>query len=197
MRTTTVQRTTNETSITINLALDGSGKTDIDTSIPFFDHMLSHIGRHGFFDLSIKAVGDTDIDYHHTVEDVGICLGTAFRQLIGDMKGIRRFGTARIPLNEALSEVTVDLCGRMYLVFNTELPSGKVGDFDIELAEEFFHGFADACKATVHVNAIYGRNAHHILETIFKSFGIALSEAVVLDKRIKEVRSTKGTVRGK
>ena len=192
MRKAHIERKTAETEITIDINnLDGNGQYSIQTGIAFFDHMLSHIAKHGLIDMTIKAKGDTDIDFHHTVEDVGICFGQAVKQAIGDKKGINRYGEATIPLNEALSSSVVDLCNRTYLVFNADMLSGKTGDFDTELVEEFFHGFADGASATVHINTEYGKNLHHVAETIFKSFGVALSKAVAINSRIKDVRSTK------
>ena len=188
-----VERRTNETDIKVELNLNGSGKTDIETGIPFFNHMLEQIGRHGFMDLTIQAKGDIEIDFHHTVEDTGICLGQALNEALGDRTGIKRFGTANIPLCEALSSVTVDLCSRPFLVFNVKL-DGKVGDFDTELVAEFFHAFVANADITLHVNNLYGSNAHHLIETVFKGVGKAISLALEEETRGGSALSTKGVL---
>jgi imidazoleglycerol-phosphate dehydratase len=191
-RSATIDRQTLETRIHLNLSLDGTGKGDIATPVPFLDHMLRLLAKHGFFDLKVQAEGDVQIDGHHTVEDVGICLGEAVRQALGDKAGIRRYGHGRVPMHEALAIVDIDLSGRPLLVFNVVMPKAKVGDFDVELVEEFFVAFCNHAGANVHVNLACGSNLHHIIEAIFKAFGRALDEATGLDPRISGVMSTKG-----
>ncbi|MBU2590515.1 MAG: imidazoleglycerol-phosphate dehydratase HisB [Nitrospinota bacterium] len=188
------KRKTNETDIGISLKIDGIGKYSIDTSVPFLDHMLSQIAKHGFFDMEVTATGDTKIDFHHTVEDAGIVLGEVFKSALGDKKGIRRYGYASVPLNEALANVTVDLSGRPYFVYNVNLPKEKVGDFDVELIEEFFNAFAVHCGVTLHINVLYGTNLHHIVEAIFKSFAKAMDMATSIDDRSNAIPSTKGNL---
>jgi imidazoleglycerol-phosphate dehydratase len=192
MRTAKIERKTKETDIRVELNLDGSGKEAISTPAPFFDHMLSALTRHGFFDLKVAAKGDIEIDAHHTVEDVGICLGEAFKKALGDKSGIRRFGRGTMPMHEALASVIIDFSGRPYLVFNAEIPKAQVGNFETELVEEFFVAFSNHSGANVHVNLAYGSNLHHIIEAIFKAFGRALDEATSIDPRIVGVLSTKG-----
>ena len=192
MRKAKVTRETNETSIVINLDLDGSGVADISTGIGFFDHMLNQLARHGLFDVSVQAKGDLHIDPHHTVDDVGICLGKAFLEALGDMKGINRYGQAVVPLDEALVEAVVDVSGRPYLVFEVELASTRVGEFDAELAEEFFQAFAVNSRTTVHALLRHGKNTHHCVEALFKAWARALRSAVTLDARVTDVPSTKG-----
>jgi imidazoleglycerol-phosphate dehydratase len=191
-RTATIERKTSETDIRVELNLDGKGEHDICTPVPFMDHMLGAVARHGFFDLRVQATGDVEIDAHHTVEDLGICLGEAFKKALGDKAGIRRFGRATMPMHEALASVIIDFSGRPYLVFNVDMPKAKVGEFDTELVEEFFVAFCNHAGANVHVNLAYGDNLHHIIEGIFKAFGRALDEATGLDPRIEGVLSTKG-----
>lgn len=191
-RTSKINRKTNETEISVSLDLDGKGEHDIKTPIPFLDHMLAQIARHGMFDLVIKAKGDTHIDFHHTVEDIGITLGQAFEKALGDKKGIRRYADVSLPLNEALAQCVVDISGRSYLVFNVNLPKSKIGEFDVELVPEFFQGFASNSGITLHVNSPYWTNLHHIVEAIFKAFARALDQASLLDKRSNEIPSTKG-----
>lgn len=193
MRNAQVDRKTNETDISLSLSLDGTGQATLDTGIGFFDHMLHHIARHGLFDLSVRAAGDLHIDPHHTVEDVGICLGKAFLEAVGDARGIRRYGHAVTPMDEALAEVAVDISGRPFLVFNADLPKGSLGGFDVELAEEFMQAFAVNARITLHVNLRYGRNTHHCIEGIFKALAQALRRAVELDPRNSTaIPSTKG-----
>lgn len=192
MRASTLERNTNETKIRVALCLDGEGNAEVETGIGFFDHMLDHLGRHSGVDLTVKADGDLEIDAHHTVEDVGICLGQAFREALGTPVGIRRFGSALVPMDEALAEVAIDVSGRPFLVFNAEIPRGAVGGFDTELAEEFFRAFAMNARITLHINLKYGGNAHHCIEVIFKAFARALADAVTLDPKVKGVPSTKG-----
>ncbi|MFO7814098.1 MAG: imidazoleglycerol-phosphate dehydratase HisB [Pelovirga sp.] len=193
-RSATIERETKETAISITLNLDGSGQHDIDSPVPFFNHMLTAVARHGFFDLSVKATGDIEIDAHHTVEDLGIVLGEAFKKALADKAGVRRFGRATMPMHEALASVVIDFSGRPFLVFNVELPKVKVGEFDTELVEEFFVAFCNHSGANIHVNLAYGDNLHHIIEGIFKAFGRALDEATSIDPRIHGVMSTKGTL---
>jgi len=191
-RNATIKRTTGETAIELSLELDGSGQSRIATPVPFIDHMLNLLARHGFFDLTVTASGDTEIDAHHTVEDLGICLGNAFREALGDKAGIRRYGRGTVPMDESLASVILDFSGRPFLVYNVPLPKAKVGEFDTELVEEFFVAFANHAGANVHVNLAYGSNLHHIIEAIFKAFGRALDEASALDPRVQGVLSTKG-----
>ncbi|HCG74190.1 MAG TPA: imidazoleglycerol-phosphate dehydratase HisB [Nitrospina sp.] len=193
-RTSDVKRSTSETQIEVKLNLDGSGIQEIKTPVPFLDHMLSQLARHGYFDLTIKAQGDTDIDFHHTVEDVGIAVGQAFKEALGDKKGIRRFSEANVPLNEALAQCIIDISGRAFFVFNVELPKAKLGEFDVELVPEFFQAFSANSGITLHLNSPYWNNLHHITEALFKSFARALDSACSLDSRTSEVPSTKGTL---
>lgn len=193
-RTSDVKRSTSETQIEVKLNLDGSGIQEIKTPVPFLDHMLSQLARHGYFDLTIKAEGDTHIDFHHTVEDVGIAVGQAFKEALGDKKGIRRFSEANVPLNEALAQCIIDISGRAFFVFNVELPKAKLGEFDVELVPEFFQAFSANSGITLHLNSPYWNNLHHITEALFKSFARALDSACSLDSRTSEVPSTKGTL---
>jgi imidazoleglycerol-phosphate dehydratase len=191
-RTAKVKRATSETEIEISLQLDGTGKQEIKTGVTFLDHMLSQLSRHGYFDLTVKAKGDTHIDFHHTVEDVGIALGQAFKEALGDKRGIRRFAEASVPLNEALAQCVVDISGRAYLVYNLDLPKAKLGEFDVELVGEFFQAFAANSDITLHFNSPYWNNLHHIVESLFKSFARALDQACSIDTRTSEIPSTKG-----
>jgi len=193
-RTSHVKRSTSETQIEVTLNLDGTGVQEIQTPVPFLDHMLSQLARHGFFDLTVKAKGDTHIDFHHTVEDVGIAVGQAFKEALGDKKGIRRFAEANVPLNEALAQCIVDISGRAFFVFNLELPKAKLGEFDVELVSEFFQAFAANSGLTIHFNSPYWSNLHHIVEALFKSFARALDFACSLDSRSRNIPSTKGTL---
>jgi len=193
-RTAVVKRKTSETEIEMDLNLDGEGKYDLSTNIPFLDHMLAQLAKHGLFDLKIKAKGDVEIDFHHTVEDVGIVVGEAFKKALKDKKGIRRFGSAYTPLDEALALVVVDIAGRPYFVYDVDLPKEKVGEFDVELVEDFFQAFANNCGATLHVRMISGNNLHHIVEAIFKAFAKAMDQGTRIDKRIKDIPSTKGVL---
>jgi imidazoleglycerol-phosphate dehydratase len=193
-RLVTVERVTKETQIKLTLDIDGTGEAKICTSVPFLDHMLNLFARHGLFNLQIEATGDIDIDFHHTVEDIGITLGDAFRQALGDKKGIRRYGHAVVPMDETLVSATVDLSGRAYMVYQVNLPKIKIGDFDVELVREFFMAFAGNCAANLHLNLIYGDNTHHIVEACFKAFARAMDEATQCDKRIEGVLSTKGNL---
>jgi len=192
MRQAALERKTNETQITVSIVLDGEGRADVSTGVGFFDHMLTHLARHGLFDITVKATGDLHIDAHHTVEDVGICLGQAFLQALGDLKGITRYGHAVVPMDEALAEAAIDCSGRPFLVFDAALPHGKLGDFDTELAEEFFRAFAVNSRTTLHLILRYGKNSHHGIEGLFKAFARALGQAVRIDPRVKDVPSTKG-----
>ncbi len=193
-RTSHVKRSTSETQIEVSVNLDGTGIQDIKTPVPFLDHMLSQLARHGYFDLTVKAQGDTHIDSHHTVEDVGIAVGQAFKEALGDKKGIRRFAEATVPLNEAMAQCVIDISGRAFFVFNLELPKAKLGAFDVELVSEFFQAFSSNSGMTLHFNSPYWNNLHHIIEALFKSFSRALDSACTLDSRTKEVPSTKGTL---
>jgi len=191
-RTATIERTTNETAITLSLNLDGSGRHQIESGVPFFDHMLTQISRHGFFDIELNARGDLEIDAHHTVEDVGICLGEAFRQALGDKAGIRRYGRGTMPMHEALASVIIDFSGRPLLVCNLPLPKTQIGNFELELVEEFLTAFCNHAGANLHVNLAYGDNLHHIVEAVFKALARALDEACQYDPRIEGVLSSKG-----
>lgn len=194
-RSASVERNTLETQITVSVDLDGNAASKIATGIPFLDHMLEQVSRHGMFDLTITAEGDLHIDAHHTVEDVGITLGQAFAQAAGDKKGIRRYGHAYVPLDEALSRVVLDLSGRPGLEYDVQYPRARIGDFDVDLLREFFQGFVNHAMVTLHIDNLRGRNAHHIAETIFKAFGRALRAAVEVDPRVGDVTpSTKGSL---
>jgi imidazoleglycerol-phosphate dehydratase len=193
-RTAIVDRNTAETNFHLKLTLDGSGQSDISTAVPFMDHMLTHVTRHGFFDLAVQGTGDTQIDDHHTVEDLGICLGKAFRMALADKSGIRRYGQGSMPMHEALVSVHIDFSGRPFLVYNVDLPKTKVGNFDTELVEEFCVAFCNHAGANLHVNLHYGSNLHHIIEAIFKALGRALDDATQVDPRVRGVLSTKGSL---
>lgn len=195
MRQASVSRNTLETRIEVSLSLDGSGKSSLSTGVPFFDHMLDQVARHGAFDLTVRAEGDTHIDAHHTVEDVGIALGQAFAQALGERKGIVRYGHAYVPLDEALSRVVVDFSGRPGLHWFVQFTRERVGAFDLELAREFFQGFVNHAAVTLHVDNLRGENAHHQCETLFKALGRALRMAVARDERAAgSVPSTKGVL---
>ena len=187
-----VTRDTQETQISVKLNLDGSGSAKLASGIPFLDHMLDQIARHGLVDLEVKAKGDLHIDAHHTVEDIGITLGQAFAKAIGDKKGVRRYGHAYVPLDEALSRVVIDLSGRPGLEMSGKFTRARVGDFDVDLVREFFQGFVNHALVTLHLDNLKGVNAHHQVETLFKGFGRALRMAVELDPRVKGVPSTTG-----
>ena len=191
-RTSKVRRVTGETEIEVELNIDGTGKHDIQTTIPFLDHMLTQLARHGYFDLHVRAKGDIEIDFHHTVEDMGITLGQAFREALGDKKGIRRFAQASLPLNEALAHCVIDISGRSFFVFNCDLQKSKIGEFDVELVPEFFQAFSANSGVTLHFNADSWTNLHHIIEAMFKAFARAMDQACSLDPRSSEVPSTKG-----
>ena len=195
MRSAEVTRNTLETQITAKLNLDGTGKGTLNTGVPFFDHMLDQIARHGLIDLDIQARGDLHIDAHHTVEDVGITLGQAFAKAVGDKKGIRRYGHAYVPLDEALSRVVVDLSGRPGLEYHVDYTRARIGEFDVDLLLEFFRGFVNHAAVTLHIDNLRGINAHHQAETIFKAFGRALRMAVETDERMGgQMPSTKGSL---
>ena len=194
-RRSEIKRETLETRIAVQLNLDGEGRCTLETGVPFLEHMLEQVARHGLFDLALSAKGDLHIDAHHTVEDIGIALGQAFAAALGDKKGIRRYGHAYVPLDEALSRVVVDFSGRPGLEFHVEFPRERIGEFDVELFREFFQGFANHAPATLHLDCLRGRNAHHIAETLFKAFGRALRLAVEFDPRmLGVVPSTKGSL---
>ena len=192
MRKAKVERKTTETDVVVSLVIDGGGAYEIDTGVAFLDHMLSLMCRHGLFDISITARGDLEVDSHHTVEDVGLCLGKAFSQALGKKERIARYGSARVPMNEALAQADVDISSRPVMVFNGELPGAKVGQFDAELTREFLHAFATAAQLTLHISLVYGDNLHHCIEAIFKALGRALAQGARLDDRIDGVMSTKG-----
>lgn len=195
MRSAKVSRNTLETQITVELNLDGSGKAKFDTGLPFLDHMLDQVARHGLLDMDIFAKGDLHIDAHHTVEDIGITFGQAFNQAIGDKKGLRRYGHAYVPLDESLSRAVLDISGRPGLVFNCEFVRDSIGEFEVDLVNEFFQGFVNHALVTLHIDNLAGNNAHHQAETIFKAFGRALRMALELDPRMAGVMpSTKGTL---
>ncbi len=194
-RTASISRDTNETRITASVNLDGSGTSSLDTGVPFLEHMLDQVARHGLIDLEIKAKGDLHIDAHHTVEDVGITLGQAIAKAVGDKKGIRRYGHAYVPLDEALSRVVIDFSGRPGLEYEVSYPRARIGEFDVDLVVEFFQGFCNHALTTVHIDCVRGANAHHIAETIFKAFGRALRMALEADPRMGDViPSTKGSL---
>lgn len=195
MRTASIQRDTRETQIKLSLNLDGTGKAEISTGCGFLDHMLELFARHGDFDLSVACRGDTQVDYHHSVEDIGICLGQAFTAALGDKRGISRYGQFLLPMDETLVLCAVDLSGRACLGWAVDLPAGKVGDFDTELAQEFWLGFVRNCPGSIHIRKITGENTHHILEAVFKGAGRTLKAAVALDpKHLGEIPSTKGVL---
>jgi imidazoleglycerol-phosphate dehydratase len=194
-RTARITRETKETQITVALNLDGSGVAGFATGLPFLEHMLDQVARHGLIDLDIAATGDLAIDAHHTVEDIGITLGQALAEALGDKRALRRYGHAYVPLDEALSRVVIDLSGRPGLTYAVDFPRARVGDFDVDLFLEFFQGFVNHAKCTLHVDGLRGRNAHHIIETVFKAFGRALRMAVERDPRMgDELPSTKGAL---
>ena len=193
-RQASITRTTKETDIRLSLNLDGTGKAELNSSIPFLDHMLEQISRHGLIDLSVVARADRQIDDHHTVEDIGICLGEALRDALGDKAGVRRYGHAYVPLDEALSRVVLDLSGRPGLEYHIDFPRERVGDFDIDLFKEFFQAVSNHGKITLHIDSLRGGNNHHIIETVFKAFGRALRMAIEPDARQAGIPSTKGAL---
>ena len=195
MRNASIKRDTKETQITLSVNLDGTGKSELATGCGFLDHMLTLFARHGDFDLTVVCHGDREVDYHHTVEDIGICLGQAFSQALGDKRGINRYGQFLLPMDETLVLCACDLSGRDYLGWAVDLPAEKVGDFDTELAKEFWLGFVRNCPGSIHIREMAGENTHHILEAIFKGMGRTLKQAVALDeKHLNEIPSTKGTL---
>ena len=194
-RRATIKRKTAETDIVLSLVLDGTGQRRIQTPVPFFNHMLEAVARHGLFDLDVQATGDVEVDPHHTVEDVGICLGQAFREALGDRAGISRYGDALIPMDEALVAAAVDFSGRAAFVYRADALKGRwVGNFDLELGREFFGGFVSSALCNLHLEVRYGENAHHMIEALFKAFARATSAAARLDPRVVGVPSTKGTL---
>ena len=195
MRTADIQRNTQETRISLRICLDGTGKSDIATGVGFLDHMLTLFARHGDFDLTVRCDGDTEVDGHHSVEDIGICLGKAFSQALGEKRGICRYGQFLLPMDETLVLCACDLSGRDYLGWSVDLPTAKVGDFDTELAKEFWLAFVRNCPGSIHIRLLAGENTHHILEAVFKGMGRTLKAAVALDeKHLGEIPSTKGTL---
>ncbi len=192
MRKARIERQTKETDISIGVNLDGTGLYRVKTPFPFMDHMLSAFSKHGFFDLDVKAKGDTEIDDHHTMEDIGIVMGEVLAKAVGKKEGIRRFGNAVIPLDEALAQVTVDLSGRPYLVYEVRMPRKRIKAFDVEMVEHFFRSLVDQSRMNLHIRLISGKDPHHILEAVFKGFGRALDQATQIDPRVKGVASTKG-----
>ena len=193
-RTGTVERKTKETEIIASVDIEGSGKAEIETGMPFFNHMLDSFSRHGLFDIKLQAKGDLDVDFHHTVEDVGLALGEAFKQALGDKHGIRRFGEASCPLDETLARVVIDLSGRPYLSYNVKIRPGRVGSFDTDLPHEFYAAFTNQLGMNLHIDVIRGENPHHIIEACFKAFARAMDMATAFDERIKGVLSTKGSL---
>lgn len=191
-RHASISRKTNETDIQLTFAIDGEGKAELHTGVPFLTHMLDLFTKHGHFNLTVTAKGDTEVDDHHTTEDIGICLGQALRAALGDKKGIRRYGNAFVPMDEALAQVVVDLSNRPHFEFRGEFPSEKVGTFDVELVHEFLWKLALEARMNLHVIVHYGRNTHHMIEAVFKALGRALDEATMIDPRVKGVPSTKG-----
>ena len=194
IRNAKIDRSTNETNIKLVLNLDGSGKSTIKTGIPFFDHMLDQFTFHSQIDLELDAKGDLGIDYHHTVEDCGICLGTAFSNALGDKKGINRYGFFLLPMDDALIRVALDFSGRSFLSWNVNFPTSNVGNFDLELVREFFNSFSTNSRATIHVDMLNGFNSHHISEAVFKSMGKAIKMAITKDQRLDSIPSTKGSL---
>jgi imidazoleglycerol-phosphate dehydratase len=187
-----IKRLTGETNIALSLNIDGQGKGKIKTGVPFLSHMLELFAKHGVFDLKLSAKGDIDVDYHHTVEDIGICLGLAFKKALGKKAGINRYGEAKVPMDESLSEVIIDISGRPHLTYNVSISKKKFVDFDVEVVKEFFEAFTLNAGITMHVNLIRGQNMHHIIESIFKAFAVALSKACEISPRKKGIPSTKG-----
>lgn len=193
IRTATIERKTKETKISLKLNLDEKGESKIDTGIPFFDHMLDLMAAHGFMEITLRAKGDTEIDFHHTVEDLGICMGDAIKKALGEKGGIRRYGCAVVPMDEALARVVIDISNRPFLVYRVSLQETKTGSFDIRLMNEFFRALVNSSGMTLHIDLLSGADAHHIAESIFKAFGRALDKAVEVDSRLKgAIPSTKG-----
>ena len=194
VRTAGLSRTTNETDIKLSLSVDGSGVSELETDVPFLNHMLDLFTKHGQFDLKVEARGDIDIDDHHTVEDIGICLGQALREALGDKKGIKRYASVFVPMDEALAQVVIDISNRPHFEYRAEYPSQQVGSFSTELVHEFLWKFALEARITLHVIVHYGTNTHHMIEAVFKALGRALDEATIIDPRVKGVPSTKGVL---
>ena len=193
-RCAAIERKTAETQVTVKLNLDGEGKCEIATGIGFLDHMLTLLAKHGFMDLTVKAKGDLEVDSHHTVEDIGIVLGEALKEALADKAGIHRYGNCFIPMDETLAQVCLDFSGRPFLVFGAEIPKTKLGNYETEMTEEFFRAITMNCGLTLHIRLLYGSNAHHIIEAIFKAFARAVAEAVAMDPRVKGVMSSKGVL---
>ena len=189
-----IERKTAETLVTVKLDLDGEGKSEIATGIGFLDHMLTLLAKHGFMDLTVKAKGDLEVDSHHTVEDIGIVLGEALKEALGDKAGIHRYGSSFIPMDETLAQVCLDFSGRPFLAFGAEIPKIKLGSYETEMTEEFFRAVAMNCGLTLHIRVLYGSNVHHIIEAIFKAFARAVAEAAAVDSRVKGVMSSKGVL---
>jgi imidazoleglycerol-phosphate dehydratase len=189
-----IRRKTAETDISIEINLDGKGNGEISTTVAFIDHMLNLFARHGLFDLVIKGKGDTHIDDHHLIEDIGICLGDAVKKALGTKKGIVRYGSATVPMDESLCSAAIDISGRPYLIYNVEFKSRKIGTFDFSLIREFFKSFSDHSGMTLHINLVYGKNNHHMAEAVFKAFALALRKAVTIHGRIEGILSTKGSL---
>jgi len=189
-----VKRKTGETDVTVGIKLDGEGRYDISTTVGFLDHMLALMSRHSLIDMEIRAAGDTQVDFHHLTEDTGICIGQAIAKALGDKRGIRRYGSCLLPMDEALVMSAIDLSGRPYLAYNLDIRRRKVGDFDTELVQEFFQALANNSAATIHLKQLNGRNAHHIIEAAFKGFGRALRQAIEPDPRNSDIPSTKGSL---
>ena len=189
-----IKRKTAETQISVKLNLDGEGKSDIATGIGFLDHMLTLLAKHSFMDLTVRAKGDLEVDSHHTVEDIGIVLGEALREALGDKAGIHRYGNCFIPMDETLAQACLDFSGRPFLVFGAEIPKIKLGNYDAEMTEEFFRAVAMHCGLTLHIRVLYGSNVHHIIEAVFKAFARAVAEAAAVDPRVKGVMSSKGVL---
>ena len=187
-----IKRKTAETQISVKLTLDGEGKCDIATGIGFLDHMLTLLAKHSFMDLTVKAKGDLEVDSHHTVEDIGIVLGEALREALGDKAGIHRYGNCFIPMDETLAQACLDFSGRPFLIFGAEIPKIKLGNYDTEMTEEFFRAIAMHCGLTLHIRVLYGSNVHHIIEAVFKAFARAVAEAAAVDPKVKGVMSSKG-----
>ncbi|MGE5629263.1 MAG: imidazoleglycerol-phosphate dehydratase HisB [Solirubrobacterales bacterium] len=194
MRYGELKRVTYETDISVDLDMDGTGKSNIDTGIGFMDHMLTLFSRHGIIDLNVKAEGDLNVDYHHTVEDIGIVIGKCLAEALNDKKGLKRYGTTFLPMDETLVMVSIDISGRPFLAYDCKIEADKVGEFDTELVEEFFRAVAFNGGLTIHVKLMYGKNAHHIIEAMFKAFGRALREAASTDPRVEGLMTTKGVI---
>lgn len=193
-RSAEISRKTRETDIFVSLNLDGKGNSEIETGIPFLNHMLELFARHGLFDLKVRCTGDLEVDDHHSIEDIGICLGQAFSDALGSKAGIVRYGMALVPMDEALARAVVDLSGRSFLVYRVANTREKVGTFSVEMAEHFWHSFAEHCKCNLHLEVLYGKNQHHLIEAVFKAATRALSQAAARDARIDGVMSTKGII---